>query len=85
MRSTARVKRRCGPKSDIATRFGIEPVMSSACRSASRNSPSRLPKITRWITSSVIRCIRGRLLSGLPVGHVSSSAWVISAIVSPGA
>ena len=39
--------------------------MSSAARSASLSSGSRLPKITRWITSSVTACIRGRRLAAV--------------------
>ena len=67
--------------SDIAISRHVEPVMSSGARSASLSSGSRLPKITRWITSSVIACIRGSALSGFPGTQVSSSSWASSEIV----
>ena len=68
--------------SDIEISRHVEPVMSSGARSASLSSGSRLPKITRWITSSVIACIRGSALSGSPGTQVSSSSAAISLIVA---
>ena len=62
-------KRPYGPMSrctsDIAIRFGVLCVRSSALRSACLSSGSWEPKMTRWMISSVSSCIFGSALNGV--------------------
>ena len=57
-------------------------MRTSAARSRSSRPGSSIPNTARRITSSVISCIRGRSANERPIGQVSSSRAVMSAITS---